>query len=136
MKNKNILFFLLLSLFLLCCKEETYYNEIANLVKSEFGDNLKDYDMIFIIPGSGCTGCINSAEDFFLENVKNKKTKFIFTYNFSKKNLILKLKKQNLEQENVLVDDRNIFYLEKYEEKIYPIAIELENGKISKIYNF
>lgn len=61
--------------------------------------------------------------------------KFIFTYNFSRKNLILKLKKENLENQNVLIDDKNIFYLENYDEKIYPIVIECVDGKISKIYN-
>jgi hypothetical protein len=136
MKNKNILFVLFLIFLFLCCKEKTYYSEIADVVKSELGDSLKDYDRVYVIPGSGCTGCINSAENFFLENVKNRKNKFILTYNFSIKNLALKLKKENLEQENVLIDTKNIFYLEKYKERIYPIALELEKGKISRIYNF
>jgi hypothetical protein len=35
---------------------------------------------------------------------------------------------------SVLIDDKNIFYLENYEEKIYPIVIELVNGKVSKVY--
>lgn len=136
MQNKNILFVVLLSLLFLCCKGKTYYSAITDVVKSELGENLKDYDKIFIIPGSGCTGCINSAEDFFLNNVNNVKNKFIFTYNFSRKNLVIKLKKENVERENVLIDDKNIFYLDKYKEKIYPIAIELVEGKVSKIYNF
>ncbi len=135
MKNKNIVL-ILLPLFLCCCKEETYHNKIASIVEMEFAHSLKDYDMIFIIPGSGCTGCITSAEEFFFENVGNKRNKFVFTNNFSRKNLFLRLKKENLEQKNVLIDDNDIFYLEDYKEKIYPIAIELNDGKILKIYNF
>ena len=136
MKNKYSLFILLSILSFNSCKEKTYYTEVTKVLESELDEKLKDYDKIFIIPGSGCTGCITSAEDFFIENVKNKKNKFIFTHNFSRKNLVLKLYKENLEQENVLIDDKNIFYLDKYEEKIYPITIELVGGKVSRIYSF
>ena len=137
MKNKKILISFLV-FFIINCKEKeiTYYSEITKIVEIKLGDKLKEYDVVYIIPGSGCTGCINSAEKFFIENVSNERCIFIFTYYFSRKNLILRLKKENFDRKNVLIDDENIFYLEKYNEKVFPIAIELENNRVSKVYNF
>lgn len=135
MNCNKIFFYLLLCFFFLQCKENesSYFKEIKNLIENELGDGLKEYDMVYIIPGSGCTGCINSAEKYFFGNVKNERKKFIFTYNFSTKNLVLKLKKENIEQKNVLIDEKNIFYLDQHKENIYPIAIEIVDGKVSKV---
>jgi len=74
-------------------------------------------------------------ENFFLENVRDKKSKFIFTHNFSRKNLIIKLKKENIEQENVFIDDENVFYLDAHKERIYPAKIVLVDGRVSGVYS-
>ena len=111
MKTKSILFISLLNIFLINCSCENYYRVIAEMIELELGDILKNYSMVFIIPGSGCSGCISIAEDFFMDHVKEKKNLFILTHNFSKKNLLLKLKKENLEQDNVIVDNDDFFYL-------------------------
>jgi hypothetical protein len=133
MKTKNILIIMALCLFSFCCKKSDYYSAVAEVVKSQLSDSLKQYDMVIIIPGSGCTGCITVAENFFLKNVQNTKNKFILTHNFSKKNIVLKLGKENIVQPNVLIDDKDIFYLNDYEEKIYPIAIKIRDGKVLKV---
>lgn len=133
MKTKHLFFISIFILFYFCGKKSDYYSKIAEVVESQLNDSLKNYERIIIIPGSGCTGCISTAENFFIENVKNKKNKFILTYNFSKKNLILKLNKENIERSNVLVDDKNIFYLNDYDEKIYPMVINISGGKIVNV---
>jgi hypothetical protein len=133
MKNIKITVILIFGLFCFCCKHNTYYNEIVSVVNSHLSDDLKRYEKIVIIPGSGCSGCITQAEDFFLKNVKNEKIKFILTYNFSKKNLTLKLKKENVDRPNVLIDNDNVFYLQKYEERIYPVTLKIVKGKITEV---
>jgi hypothetical protein len=133
MKNKKAFIILMLGLLCFCCTNNNYYNDISNTVNAYLEDSLKHYEKIIIIPGSGCNGCISNAEKFFLQNVKNEKIKFILTYNFSRKNLLLKLKKENISRSNVLIDDNNIFYLRRYEERIYPVTIKIINGKITEI---
>lgn len=133
MKRADFLIILLLGLFCFCCKGKDYYRDISDTIASNLKDSLKRYDMVVVIPGSGCTGCISSAEHFFIENVNNRRIKFILTYNFSKKNLILRLGKENINQSNVLIDNDNDFYRNQYEEKIYPVAVMLNEGKITKV---
>lgn len=133
MKKTDFFILLLFVFFCVCCKGKDYYGEISSTIALNLKDSLMPYDMIVVIPGSGCTGCISGAERFFIENVKNRRIKFILTYNYSKKNLALRLGKENIKQPNVLIDNDNIFYLKQYEEKIYPIAITLKDGRIIKV---
>lgn len=133
MKRIDFLIILLFSLLCFCCKSNNYYKEISDVIASNLKDSLKSYDMVVLIPGSGCTGCISGAEYFFIENVKNRKIKFILTYNFSRKSLMLRLGKENINQSNVFIDNDNTFYLKQYEEKIYPVAILVnDEGQITK----
>lgn len=132
MKIIKFLSVALLSMICVCCNNKNYSSEISKAIKNNLND-LKLYDMIVVLPGSGCTGCINGAERFFLENVGNEKIKFILTYNTSKKNLFLRLGKDNVTQQNVFIDDKDIFYLNGCQERIYPMAIILEDGEIVKV---
>jgi hypothetical protein len=99
-------------------------------------DSIDQYDLIVLIPGSGCTGCITQAEDYFLRNVQNERIKFILTKNHSNKGLSIRLGKSNLRRNNVWIDQGDVFYLEEYEERIYPMVISIRDGRIDKIANF
>jgi len=107
---------------------------MSDLVEKEFKDEIDRYDMIVIIPGSGCAGCISNAERFFQNNVTNEKTKFILTHNASVKNLTLRVGKENIALPNVLIDKEDLFYLSKHAERIYPYAFYVNNGKIRRMY--
>lgn len=135
MKKINLLFVLIFIITItISCNEYNYQSEISKRLYAHFKNDLKNYDMIVILPGSGCTGCITNAEDFFIKNVQNNdKIKFILTYNNSIKNLTLKLGKENIYLPNTFIDKNNSFYLSAFEERMYPMAAILDNGKVTKI---
>lgn len=134
MRNINLLLILILIVtVIISCDRNNYQNEISKRLNAQFGDSLKNYEMIVILPGSGCTGCITNAEIFFVNNINNSKIKFILTHSDSKKNLGLKLGKENIYLSNVFIDDNDLFYLNLFEEKIYPMAVALSDGKIVEV---
>ena len=96
-------------------------------------NNPEKYEIIVIIPGTGCTGCITEAESFFINNYANEKIKFIFTNILSYKILRLKVGENRLNRKNVLIDKANHFYLDNFEERIYPVRIKIENMNVIKI---
>jgi hypothetical protein len=114
------------------CRND-YNHEISKKIASVLGDDLKNYKYIVIIPGSGCTGCITFAENFFVDNVDNKEMIFIFTDIISRKQLSIKLKAENIQRPNVLIDSNKDFYLTGYKEKIYPVIATIDREKIVKI---
>jgi hypothetical protein len=124
---------ILIMVFCINCTRRAYNVEIAEKVEMLLEKDTLDYDYIVIIPGSGCSGCISIAEQFFLDNVSDGKMKFILTKNASKKGLILRLHEENLKRENVLVDIDNNFYLIGYEEKIYPIIASVKKKKVIQV---
>lgn len=65
---------------IISCDKNNYQNEISKRLNAQFGDSLKNYEMIVVLPGSGCTGCITNAENFFVNNINNSKIKFILTH--------------------------------------------------------
>ena len=133
MKSEKYLVIVMLFTFLCCCKKNDYYAELSKTITEKLGNSLKNYDLIILIPGSGCTGCITKAEDYFLNNIGNKKILFILTNNHSNKGLLLKLGRENIENENVLVDKNNIYHIKGFEEKIYPMLIYVNDEKVIDI---
>lgn len=83
-----------------------------------------------LIPNSGCTGCISEAEYFFKEYKDNDKILFIFTHVISKKDLRIRMGKENLQRKNVLIDNDNQFYFEEFQESIYPIVAVIKDKKV------
>jgi len=134
MKNKYLI--AITCLFMACfssCQQQDYYSAMAEKIEEQMGDELEKYDNIVIFPGSGCTGCITEAENFFSTNIHNERIKFILTFITSRKGMAMRLGKENIAKENVLIDDKNIFYLVNHKEKIYPTVAFIENGKITKV---
>lgn len=132
-KIKFLLFSYFIILFIGCSSKQDYYTILSEKVLNNIDENLDLYDMIVFIPGSGCDGCITYAENFFKDNVSNQRVKFIFTFVASKKNLGLKVGKDNLTHPNVLIDNDNEFYLRQYDERHYPYILYITNGAISGI---
>ena len=127
--NKVIIFILGLLLFIGCQpttfeqavkKSFDYYLDTAS-VKCQY---------IMLIPNSGCTGCISDAEYFFKEYNGNDEILFIFTHVISKKDLRIRIGKENLQRKNVLIDSDNRFYFEEFQESIYPIIAVIKDRKV------
>ena len=115
-----------------CDKHKNYTDAITATIETHI-DDAELFDMIVILPGSGCTGCISGAERFFIEHCMNDNIKFILTHHKSKKNLYLRLGKDRVDRPNIWIDDDNLFYLQNYEERIYPIGVILEQGQVRKV---
>lgn len=113
------------------CVKKNYNEDIISKIERLLEEEIINYKYVVLIPNSGCTGCITTAENFFLENNKNKEIKFIFTYILSKKNLQLRLSSENLSRNNILLDISNKFYLPQYKESIYPIVFFIKEDKVS-----
>lgn len=97
-------------------------------------ENPKIYVAYLMIPNTGCSGCINSAESV-LKDMYNKssKVKFILTNVVSLKTLHVKLGIQVTHNENILVDTDNIFDKTEFN-SIYPqiFFVSKADGKIFK----
>lgn len=122
-----------MSLLVFSCKNNDYNSELSRTIKSELSDSLNKYDLIILIPGSGCSGCITKAEDFFMNYIGDENIKFILTNNNSNKGLKIRLGNENIKRKNVLIDNKNTFYLKNFEERIYPMAISIIDNEIYKI---
>lgn len=128
-------FLLFIAAISISCSRYHEYDKVFDSaiieLKPDFGK--EGLNAIVIIPGIGCSGCISYVESFLKDNYDNKVgVKFILTRIESKKMLI-----QNtgidLKNENVIVDDLNVFSKGVYN-SIYPTFIFFNsNGRISEI---
>jgi hypothetical protein len=60
---------ILLPLIILSCNKDKYENKLLQTTIKTFGKDVYNYKYIIIIPNSGCTGCIQTAELFLKENI-------------------------------------------------------------------
>ena len=93
-----------------------FYNQA--LQKSTF--NLDSTEIIILVPGSGCSGCITKAEHFM---------KFILTNIQSYKILRLKLGEEAFHSPLLYLDKNNVWYNTKNENNIYPQVLFINNKK-------
>ena len=92
------------------------------------------YNILFIVPGSGCHGCITGAEYFVKENSsKYPNVLFVFTSVKSIKILKLKLGKEILHYGNILFDINNNFFNYNSKRNIYPAIVHLKNGDVRMV---
>lgn len=130
MRYKTIVSNLMLIILIVSSCKKNYKDTLQSIVDNENIENVEKYEAIVIIPGSGCTGCITNAENYFLQNCDNSSTLFVLTHISSLKELKLRLSQSNLDRENVIIDKANKFYAPQYEEAIYPIFCMLRKGRI------
>ena len=128
---------LICALSIICCSSSSiseYGKVLSDKVISVLSKDLESYDSIIIIPGTGCTGCIGNAERFFVQHVGDSRMLFILTGIVSRKNLEIKYRRSGfLERDNVMVDEKNIFYFPEFHASIYPYRLMLKNGVIQKV---
>ena len=127
--NKVIVHILIL-FSLLGCRLVNFEQAVKKSFENYLDSATYSYQYIMLIPNSGCTGCISEAEYFFKEYKDNDKILFIFTHVISKKDLRIRMGKENLQRKNVLIDNDNQFYFEEFQESIYPIVAVIKDKKV------
>jgi len=105
-------------------------------IESEFLSNAVDQfkidnniHWVVVLPGLGCHGCIQVAEAFMRDHIKNTKIIFILTNISSLKILQQKTGFKIEDHSNIIVDRENIFKVPT-KNGIYPCIIQLDDGKI------
>lgn len=126
----NRIILCLLTLLFLSCKPHSFEQAIKRGIENYLDIAKVSYEYVMLIPNSGCTGCISDAEYFFREYSDENEILFIFTHTLSEKNLRIRLGRENIQRENVLIDKDDNFYFEEYQESIYPIVAVIKNKKV------
>ncbi len=116
-QNINVFAFLvLISMFVYACESgnSTYKTNLRAYVESK-----TNVDSVFIIPASGCSGCIDKTINFSLRNQSSKNTFYIFTRINDFKLLKADLKINPEFEKNFYFDRENEFSTIGYKD-IYP----------------
>lgn len=123
--------FIIVSILCFCsCDNENYCSAIQLRLDNDAAIDLSNFEKVIIIPGSGCTGCISAAESYFIKNSANDKILFILTNFLSEKSMYVRLGgKDNIQRHNVVVDKSNHYYMNEFDEKIYPYVFDVD-GRI------
>lgn len=129
--KKIFLYTILLSLTVLSfsCNKSIQEKEKDQLMDAV--DNIainKNTDWIVVLPGLGCSGCIQEAEDFLKKNSNNKRIFFVLTKIESLKILQQKTGVKIAEHSNVLIDRADQFIVPT-DNSIYPCIIKFTDGK-------
>ncbi|MFB9076197.1 hypothetical protein ACFFLS_05370 [Flavobacterium procerum] len=106
--------------------QEIEKDQLTNAV-----DNIgtkKNIDWIVILPGLGCSGCIQEAEDFLKKNADNKRIFFVLTKIESLKILQQKTGVKIAEHSNIIVDRADQFIVST-NNSIYPCIIKFNDGE-------
>lgn len=106
--------------------EQEYISQKINSL--EIGSNKK---WVVILPGLGCTGCIQEGESFLKQHSKNKNITFLLTNIGSLKLLKQKIGLDVTRSPNIIIDKLNDFNLPS-NNSIYPIIVELADTKVVK----
>ena len=133
--NKASLFNVLLFIFILysCKEKDIQYNKLNKSLSKIHSTEFNDGNILFVIPNSGCTGCINAADQYLLENVdSNENIFYILTNVFSKKDVNLRLGIDIDKKKNILIDKKNILFQNGLR-TIYPSVLYLKSGEIANI---
>jgi|BioPla2DNA2_1021312.scaffolds.fasta_scaffold03320_12 hypothetical protein len=130
MKYFNIFFIIVILLITGSCQKKAHKIEKNNIIKAmeqmDVGDNVS---WIVILPGLGCTGCIQEAEVFMKDHINNEEILFVLTKISSLKILQQKMGIQIKDYQNVIIDAGNEFDV-RTENNIYPCIVQLKTGKI------
>lgn len=112
--------------------EEKLSAKLSECIPAE---RLMKYKNIVFIPNGGCAGCIQEAENFYIESKSDITILFVFTNFLSRKDLQIKLGKDLPQKSNVWLDNDNSFYFPQYSKSLYPCVIFLTKGKACRFAN-
>ncbi|MFY0593331.1 hypothetical protein [Roseivirga sp.] len=119
-----------------CNPQQELSNEIGLALESKssaLGQKFSEKEVLVVIPRTGCSGCIGTADHFYKEaNYDPTKVQFIFTRIPSVKTLKIRLGKDISEKDYVYIDQEGTFSKGKLD-SIYPLIIQLSNGEVLDI---
>lgn len=128
--------FMLLGVGSACNRVPTYRERVSGQLKEIFStEQLSRYRYIVFVPNGGCSGCLQEAENYYLQSRDDSLTLFVFTNFLSRKDLRIKLGDDVTERRNVWLDDEKCLYFSTYQESLYPCVIFLSEGRIGRFAN-
>ena len=115
------------------CREKQSKIE-QNFLSAAISDlnNKNSYEWIVILPGLGCTGCIEEAELFMGEYLDINEILFVLTKTESLKILQRKINRRLKNYSNIHYDKQSELVVPT-NNSIYPCILELKNNKIVSI---
>ncbi len=133
-RGNTSLLFLLLLLFTVSCKEGNVSRQISELYSNRGIKFDPETRVCIILPEVGCGGCIAEGTYFILSNKQcfssnQRRNLVVFTSINSKKMLLRNMEIDSPSELNCIMDTTNI-YLPTGNERIYPLILLLEKGKI------
>ena len=87
------------------------------------------YQWIVVLPGLGCHGCIQEAEDFMKNHIEDERILFVLTKVSSLKILQQKIDIRIDEHSNIYVDREDLFNIPT-NNAIYPCVIQIKDDKV------
>lgn len=131
---KLIIYFFILSIFICSCTSSSETEHIQQVYSNRnilFDDNTK---FCLVLPEAGCSGCISGMIYHIRNNIKSfshdqRKNLIVFTAINSNKMLLRNMQIDSLNQLNCIVDRENKYLLDS-SDRIYPIVLIIQNGKI------
>lgn len=127
-----LLGYLLLGTVVSSCNRKSTFDEESFFINAiDHAQISNSYKWIVIIPGAGCSGCIQEGEFFMKNYVNNGNILFVLTNLSSLKILQSKTGVKIKEHSNIYVDRGNDFYLPTIN-SVYPCVIRMEKGKVTK----
>jgi hypothetical protein len=134
MKNTFILTYLLLIVLLLgSCKSNDNLESLKVFKQLALSRNK---DNIYVIPGSGCTGCISDIETLAINNVSDSNKYFLFTKIKSVKLFRNRFGIDFINHKNVILDTADLFKYPNNNSDIYPLLLSNVNGVFKVIKSF
>ena len=122
---------LLLLLSLFACKPQ--HADLLHAIQT-VDNKLLPSGHYVIIPNQGCEGCISTAEDFVKRHyASSQDVKYIFTRVQSVKLLRIKLGREVMGSNKILVDSGNVIRYPEKEKDIYPMIVTMKDGMIARI---
>lgn len=127
-----LLGYLLLGTIVSSCNRKSTFDEENFFINAiDHAQISNSYKWIVIIPGAGCSGCIQEGEFFMKNYVNNDKILFVLTNLSSLKILQSKTGVKIKEHSNIYIDRDNNFYLPTIN-SVYPCVIRMEKGRMTK----
>jgi hypothetical protein len=126
-------FLVLTVLLLAACQKNDNLDSLQSFEQLKL---LKDYDSIYVIPGSGCTGCISEIESLAMKSVYNQNVYFLFTKINSVKLFKNRFGIEFIKKQNVILDTSNLFTFPSSYREIYPILLSKQKGQVFVLKSF
>jgi hypothetical protein len=99
-------------------------------------DALSEAEYLFILPRLGCSGCINNATSFVVENLDEIPNSLVLITGVEdNKKLRIQVGEEFLSHEDVVIDKGNEFMKPPLASS-YPRIIRLKNGKVMEVSAF